>query len=602
MSGEFYGREPHDAYAWMRANAPVYYDEANDLWAAASYAAVKQASVDTESFSNAAGHPAQVPAAADDDRLRRARARAPAPARLRGLHPQAGPGDGGQAPRWSATPSSTQVCERGSCDFVGRHRGAAAHHRDRRHARRRPRGPRRPAAVVRRHAQGARARPTPTPWTSAMNAFVGYTEYIHPVLADRRATGQHRRPRRRAVPRRDRRRLARRRLARPRDAAHPDRRRRDDAPRHQRRRGGAAGPPRPAGAAGRRPRRADAGRGRGDAALGVADQEHGPHGDPRRRAGGRAASSAGQELLLLYPSANRDEAVFDDPDTFDITRSPNPHMAFGFGAHFCLGNQLARLELRVMVERLLARLPDLHLAVERGPLPRRKANFISGIEEMPVEFTPTAPAGRRPRLMAGRRRRAGIAGWSILVTGGGSGIGLATAERLAADGAHVTICGRTEQKLADATARIAAAAAGGATARYVVADVTVEDQVAAAVAATAEATGRIDGLFACAGGSTPPRLGPHRRRGGGAGHHRPQPDGLGHLREAGRRSPCRPQGGPRRHRAHVLGRGALPAPAPVGLRRGEGRHLLPGRDGGRGARPARHPRQRGGARASSTTS
>jgi cytochrome P450 family 142 subfamily A polypeptide 1 len=99
---------------------------------------------------------------------------------------------------------------------------------------------------------------------------------------------------------------------------------------------------------------------------------------------------------LLYPSANRDEAVFDDPETFDITRSPNPHMAFGFGAHFCLGNQLARLELRVMVERLLARLPDLHLAVDRAELPRRKANFISGIEEMPVEFTPTAPVGAGP--------------------------------------------------------------------------------------------------------------------------------------------------------------------------------------------------------------
>jgi NAD(P)-dependent dehydrogenase (short-subunit alcohol dehydrogenase family) len=96
----------------------------------------------------------------------------------------------------------------------------------------------------------------------------------------------------------------------------------------------------------------------------------------------------------------------------------------------------------------------------------------------------------------------GIAGWSILVTGGGSGIGLATAERLAADGAHVTICGRTEQKLADATARISAVAAGGATARYVVADVTVEDQVEASVRTTREETGRIDGLFACAGGST----------------------------------------------------------------------------------------------------
>jgi cytochrome P450 len=55
MDGAFYGREPHDAYAWMRAHSPVYYDEANDLWAAASYAAVKTASVDTEAFSSALG-------------------------------------------------------------------------------------------------------------------------------------------------------------------------------------------------------------------------------------------------------------------------------------------------------------------------------------------------------------------------------------------------------------------------------------------------------------------------------------------------------------------------------------------------------------------
>jgi cytochrome P450 family 142 subfamily A polypeptide 1 len=109
-----------------------------------------------------------------------------------------------------------------------------------------------------------------------------------------------------------------------------------------------------------------------------------------------AQIQAGQEILLLYPSANRDEAVFERADAFDITRSPNPHMAFGFGAHFCLGNQLARLELRVMVERLLARLPDLRLATDRAALPRREANFISGIEEMPVVFTPSSPVGAGP--------------------------------------------------------------------------------------------------------------------------------------------------------------------------------------------------------------
>ena len=69
----------------------------------------------------------------------------------------------------------------------------------------------------------------------------------------------------------------------------------------------------------------------------------------------------GQKLLLLYPSANRDERVFDRPDEFDITRSPNDHMAFGFGSHFCLGNRLARMELSVMFDQLLDRLPDIAL-------------------------------------------------------------------------------------------------------------------------------------------------------------------------------------------------------------------------------------------------
>src|SRR5262249_2698174 len=72
---------------------------------------------------------------------------------------------------------------------------------------------------------------------------------------------------------------------------------------------------------------------------------------------------AGQELLLLYASANRDETAFDHPERFDITRDPNDHVAFGFGAHFCLGNSLARLEIKVMLDRLLTRLPDLALAL-----------------------------------------------------------------------------------------------------------------------------------------------------------------------------------------------------------------------------------------------
>jgi NAD(P)-dependent dehydrogenase (short-subunit alcohol dehydrogenase family) len=99
----------------------------------------------------------------------------------------------------------------------------------------------------------------------------------------------------------------------------------------------------------------------------------------------------------------------------------------------------------------------------------------------------------------------GLEGLSALVTGGGSGIGLATATRFAADGAHVTICGRTEQKLADAVAAIdreaALGGAGAGSVRHVVADVTVEEQIETAVATATETTGRLDILFACAGGS-----------------------------------------------------------------------------------------------------
>jgi cytochrome P450 family 142 subfamily A polypeptide 1 len=93
---------------------------------------------------------------------------------------------------------------------------------------------------------------------------------------------------------------------------------------------------------------------------------------------------AGDKLLLLYPSANRDARVFEDPSVFDVEREPNEHVAFGYGAHFCLGASLARLELRVMFEEILARLPDLQLATDQAPR-LRASNFISGIEELPVQ-------------------------------------------------------------------------------------------------------------------------------------------------------------------------------------------------------------------------
>jgi cytochrome P450 family 142 subfamily A polypeptide 1 len=94
----------------------------------------------------------------------------------------------------------------------------------------------------------------------------------------------------------------------------------------------------------------------------------------------------GDELMLLYPSANRDEAVFDEPFRFDSARTPNEHVAFGFGTHFCLGASLARLEISVMLDELLARMPGLHLADPDAELIYRPANFVSGLEVLPVRF------------------------------------------------------------------------------------------------------------------------------------------------------------------------------------------------------------------------
>jgi cholest-4-en-3-one 26-monooxygenase len=96
----------------------------------------------------------------------------------------------------------------------------------------------------------------------------------------------------------------------------------------------------------------------------------------------------GDKVTIWYPSANRDEEIFPDADTFDIGRTPNPHVAFGIGEHFCLGSNLARLELNIIFEELLGRLPEIQLAGE----PRRvRSNFINAIKHMPVRFGPTTP-------------------------------------------------------------------------------------------------------------------------------------------------------------------------------------------------------------------
>jgi cholest-4-en-3-one 26-monooxygenase len=93
----------------------------------------------------------------------------------------------------------------------------------------------------------------------------------------------------------------------------------------------------------------------------------------------------GDPVALWYISGNRDEEVFDRPDEFDVSRSPNDYVVFGGGGpHFCLGANLAKLEIRVMFEEVLNRLPDIALA---GDVQRLRSNFINGIKHMPVTFS-----------------------------------------------------------------------------------------------------------------------------------------------------------------------------------------------------------------------
>lgn len=110
----------------------------------------------------------------------------------------------------------------------------------------------------------------------------------------------------------------------------------------------------------------------------TATEEHDLHGETIRE---------GDELLLMYSSANRDERVFEEPDLLDVTRPHNHHVAFGFGTHFCLGASLARLEIRVMFEELLRRIPDMELAADAAPA-RVPSAFACAYDAIPVQFTP----------------------------------------------------------------------------------------------------------------------------------------------------------------------------------------------------------------------
>jgi len=100
---------------------------------------------------------------------------------------------------------------------------------------------------------------------------------------------------------------------------------------------------------------------------------------------GEASIKAGDKLLLWYPAANRDTEVFRDPDNFDLLRTPNNHVAFGVGPHFCLGARLGRLQMQVMLSSLLERLPDIQVV---GPAQRTHSNFLNSAKTLPVSFAP----------------------------------------------------------------------------------------------------------------------------------------------------------------------------------------------------------------------
>lgn len=391
VSGAFYGGDPHTGYTWMRRHDPVHFDERNGVWGVASYRHVREVSKDPSTFSNAGGirpDSGPIPMMIDMDapehvRRRRLVSAGFTPRRVREMETEV---------RNVCDWIIDQVVESGTCDLVsdlaaplpmimiGNMLGVAPEDR---------------AMLLRWSDDLLRAlgsEDTELLMRSA-TAAEEYATYIHQVIDERRRTGDegdligtlvH---------------------------AEIDGDRLDadsllheslliliggdETTRHVIS-GGVL-------ALLERPEQMEALRG-DRSLLPTAVEEMlrwvSPIQNMCRTAtrdtelGGKQIS-VGQKLMLLYPSANRDEAVFPDPFSFDVRRSPNDHVAFGFGAHFCLGNQLARLEISCMVDRILDRLPDLHRS-EDGPVERRPANFVSGVEALPVSFTPGTRLGAPP--------------------------------------------------------------------------------------------------------------------------------------------------------------------------------------------------------------
>jgi cytochrome P450 family 142 subfamily A polypeptide 1 len=382
LAGEFYAADPYPAFAWMREHAPVYHDEANDVWGVATYSEVKLLGTEPDTFSNAEGTRPKfmpLPMMIDTDPPEHTRRRKLVnagftPRRIAALEADA---------RRVCSDLVDAVIDQGGCDFVrdiaaplplimiGDMLGVAPDDRQQ---------------LLRWSDDMLRSQgdPDPAGLERATLAFAEYAEYMQPVFEARRRTGKD-------------------------DdlvgiLVHADIEgdRLDDdtlifetlllliggdeTTRHVLSGGMLALLENPQQLAALRqdadllPRAVE------EMLRWVSPIKNMVRTTTREVTFAGTALPEGAQLLALYPSANRDASVFANADVFDISRDPNPHLAFGFGTHFCLGNQLARLELRVMFEQLLARWSDVRLA-RPGPFPQRKANFVTGLEELPVEFT-----------------------------------------------------------------------------------------------------------------------------------------------------------------------------------------------------------------------
>lgn len=383
LSGQFYVEGARDTYRWLRDNAPVYLDESNGLWGIATYDGVLTAERDAATFSSAGGSrpdTGPLPWMIDLDgaahsKRRKLVSRGFTPARVRATEPHL---------RDICDDLVDRVCQRGECDFVsevaaplpmiviGDMLGVPAGDRDQ--------------LLEWSHGMLASLTGDPEGFEVAAAAFGAYVEYAHRMIAARRAD--------------------------PEDdlfsvlvhaEVDGDRLTDDeivfeslllliggDETTRQVTAGGLeqlmVHPAMNAKLV------ADPG------LLPSAIEEMLRWVSPIKNMARTTTAAvelegvalpAGAKVLVLYESANFDERHFSDPERFDIQRTPNDHLAFGFGPHFCLGASLARVELAAIFERVLARLPDVQLASEE-PLPRS----ITGIERMPVTFTPQSPVGR----------------------------------------------------------------------------------------------------------------------------------------------------------------------------------------------------------------